>query len=734
MSTTRKHDRDVLEVRLHGRGGQGGVTCAKILAAVWAHLGRAVQSFGDYAGERSGAPVRAYTRVAEGAITNRNKVYTPDHLLVLDPTLLGDDVVAGLAPGGTLLVNTPQSPADLAERFPGFRIATVDATAIARRHGIGTQSVVIVNTTIAGAFVHAMDLPLASLEAAYKKLGFLSNLPAAREAWEQVKIGDVPDIGAVRVAPAPAARAAVIPLIEHREGPPPPVHTGSWRTQTPRYVKNLAPCNAICPAGNDVVAFLHSAAQGDESAASAILGRTTPFAAVCGRVCAAPCERNCNRRGHDGAVHVRAVERFVADKVPVASSRATANKDPRRVAIVGAGPCGLSAAYTLERLGHRATVFERESDLGGFLRSEVPAFRLPRDVLDREIGGVLRLAVEVRRGAALGPDDVLELARTFDAVILATGLAVARPGGPPPGVEPGAAFLRDVNAGKTRRIEGRVVVLGGGDLALDCARAALRCGAAEAALVHDGGLDSLESHADDLEDAVVEGVRFHFQRAARSFEGDGRVTGVVVEELATGADGAPAGTGRLATFAADAVLDATARAPEISAVPARWMLFDGRFECDGVPLAAFAAGDVVSGTRSVAAAVGDGRRAALRALSALGLTVSVPSQPDRARAVSPDAIRFEHFERVDPAETTPSPREGRLAGFAEVRAGLDDATEAQRCLSCGKCTQCDTCLVYCPEGVIKRRGNGYVVDGADCKGCGICVAECPRKAMEMSAS
>jgi 2-oxoacid:acceptor oxidoreductase gamma subunit (pyruvate/2-ketoisovalerate family) len=137
-----------LEIRLHGRGGQGGVTCAKTLAAIYARLGKSVQTFGDYAGERSGAPIRAYTRVSDEPITNCNKVYRPDHLLVLDPTLLSDDVVAGLAPGGLLIINTPDAPAMFAERFGAFRVATLDATAIARKHGIGTRSVVIVNTTI----------------------------------------------------------------------------------------------------------------------------------------------------------------------------------------------------------------------------------------------------------------------------------------------------------------------------------------------------------------------------------------------------------------------------------------------------------------------------------------------------------------------------------------------------------------------------------------------------------
>ncbi|MEK7315109.1 MAG: 2-oxoacid:acceptor oxidoreductase family protein, partial [Candidatus Eisenbacteria bacterium] len=132
-----------LEIRLHGRGGQGGVTCAKILASIYARLGKSVQTFGDYAGERSGAPVRAYTRVSDAPISNRNKVYAPNHLLVLDPTLLGDDVVAGLIPGGLLLVNTPKPPAAFAARFGAYRVAAIDATAIARRHGIGTRSVVI---------------------------------------------------------------------------------------------------------------------------------------------------------------------------------------------------------------------------------------------------------------------------------------------------------------------------------------------------------------------------------------------------------------------------------------------------------------------------------------------------------------------------------------------------------------------------------------------------------------
>jgi 2-oxoacid:acceptor oxidoreductase gamma subunit (pyruvate/2-ketoisovalerate family) len=567
-----------LEVRLHGRGGQGGVTCAKILAAVWAGRGKSVQSFGDYAGERSGAPVRAYVRVADEPISDRNKVYRPDHLIVLDPTLLTDDVVTGLAPGGTLLVNTTKTSDEVAMRFPGFVVATVDATSIARRHGIGTRSVVIVNTTIAGAFVRAMGLPLAALEEAYARLGFASNFPAAREAYETVDIGDAPEVCTPSAASAtPAAGALVLPLVEHREGLPPPTRTGSWRTQSPRYVRNLAPCNAVCPAGNDVVGFLQAAAHGDVAAAAAILGRTTPFAAVCGRICDAACERNCNRGPHDGAVNVRGVERFVADRCAVAATKPAACSNPKRVAVVGGGPAGLSAAYALARLGHRPTVFEGTRELGGRLRSEVPPEELPRDVLDREIADIVELGVAVLAGLRLSADEVADLPRNFDAVVVATG-----PGDPP--------------------------------------------------------------------------------------------------------------------------------------TPSAWTLLDGQFKDGHVALPVFAAGGVVAEGRSIAAAVGDGRRAAMRALAAAGVTVSVPAAPDLGDAVRPEDIQYDHFPHL---------------ARAESECGGE---EAKRCLSCGKCTQCDSCLVYCPEGVIRRRGNGYVVDLSNCKGCGVCVTECPRKAMEMSAS
>ena len=737
-----RHAPGVFEVRLHGRGGQGGVTCAKILAAVWARLGKSVQTFGDYAGERSGAPVRAYTRVADTPITDRNKVYLPDHLIVLDPTLLGEEVVTGLACGGTLLVNTPRSPEELAQRFAGFRVATVDATAIARRHGIGTKSVVIVNTTIAGAFARAMDLPLSALEASYRALGFAGNLAAAREAYEQVRVRDPQ--GTARVAAPPvAAVAKVLPLVMHREGAPPPIPTGSWRTQTPSYVQNLAPCSAWCPAGNDVVGFVQSVAKDGEDAAAAILGRTTALSAVCGRVCPAPCMEGCNRREYDGTVNIRGLERWVADHAPVAETQVAACADPKRFAIIGGGPAGLSAAYTLARLGHKAAIFEGENALGGVLRTGIPEYRLPRDVLDREIHAILRLGVEAHCGEFLSSRELSQMVRRFDGILLATGLQKLRgldaPGSDLEGVEQGIRFLHRVNLDGGVKLTGHVVVLGGGNTAIDCARSALRCGASAVTVVYRRTREEMPAIAEEIDEARHEGVRFVFLRAPVWFRGDRRVEAAIVAEVELGE---PDGTGRRAPivtdrqeeFPADTVLLALGQSADLAGLPRGWTLVSGRVHRAGVALPVFAAGDVATGEGTVAHAIGDGRRAATRALAALGVGVKVFERPDRTKAVPVTDLRLDHFARAKPAMERLAPLEGRTASFEAVNHGLTDALESHRCFSCGQCTRCDTCLVYCPEGVIRRSENDYAVDYSNCKGCGICVAECPRRAMEMTSS
>jgi 2-oxoacid:acceptor oxidoreductase gamma subunit (pyruvate/2-ketoisovalerate family)/2-oxoacid:acceptor oxidoreductase delta subunit (pyruvate/2-ketoisovalerate family) len=734
-----------LEIRLHGRGGQGGVTCAKILASMYARLGKSVQTFGDYAGERSGAPVRAYTRVADEPITNRNKVYRPDHLLVLDPTLLGDEVVAGLPPGGLLLVNTTESPAALAGRFRGFRIAALDATAIARRHGIGTRSVVIVNTTLAGAYARAVGLPLDALESAYRDLHLHGNLAAAREAYEHVVIEEAASAdGAPEPARfRPAHGSEVLPLTEHTESPPTGLKTGSWRTQLPRYLDHAAPCNAFCPAGNDVVGFIQTLLKEGEAAAAAVLRRTQPLASVCGRVCPAPCMIGCSRTNYDGAVNIRALERWIGDRAPVAApgDDALRTKAPRRIAIVGSGPAGLSAAYELARRGHAVTVYEGEGELGGVLRTGIPTYRLPRDVLDREIDAIVTLGVDVRCGEFLDRGRIAGLAERFDAVILAAGFARSTrldvPGAALAGVEDGTRFLHRVNLEGGLAVSGHVVVLGGGNTAMDCARSALRSGAERVSVAYRRTRGDMPAILEEIDESEREGVEFLFQRAPAAFHGNGRVTEVELAEVEMGPPDAsgrrrPVVSERTSPVACRHVLLALGQSADPGLLPEGAKVVDGRVRVPAGETRLFIAGDYATAEGTVAHAIGDGRRTAGRVLAALGEPAVIFARPSKAAVVPIERIRLSHFETRPSAPEHHEPVVERVRTFQETNLGLADRSEAERCFSCGRCTNCDTCLVYCPEGVIERTADGHYEVNLDyCKGCGICVAECPRGAMEM---
>ena len=740
-----------MEIRVHGRGGQGGVTCAKLLAAIHARMGHGVQAFGDYAGERSGAPIRAYTRIGDGPITSRNKVYDPDHLLVLDPTLLGPPVLQGLAPGGTLLLNDTEPVDQLAQEFRGHRVAVVDATGIARRHGIGSRSVVIVNTTIAGAFAKVFDIPWETVEAGFRDLRLEGNLPAAREAYEAVSVAELPPLeaddsagGGAAASPwGQTAEGAVTGLTEHVSAPAPLLKTGAWRSQAPRYVTNLAPCNAACPAGNDVVGFVQALAREDLDEAARLLEQSTPLAAVCGRVCPAFCMAGCNRRARDGAVNVRALERWVGDHVSKTPPKPKRRPAPRDVAVVGGGPAGLSAAHAIAGAGHRVVVHEGERKLGGVLTTGIPAHRLPQEVVDREVERLLGHGVEHRSGRFLTSEDVAELARDNDALVLATGLQSLRglevPGGELDGVRQGIEFLRALNVEGEEPEFGHVVVLGGGNTAIDCARSAIRLNAESVTVAYRRSHEEMPALDEEVEDAEEEGVRFLFQRSPVAFQGEGRVAGVVLAEVELGEPDEsgrrrPVVTDRTEVLPCDAVLLALGQSADRRLLPEGWEVVDGRVHENGRPLPVFVAGDFATNAGTVAHAIGDGRRAATQALAELGEKVEVFTRPDVAKAVGPLDVRLDYLPSSAPDHTIKEPPRIRVKSFEECDHGLATTEEAGRCLSCGHCTMCDTCMLCCPEGIIQRTENGYEVDMEYCKGCGLCMAECPRAGMDMVSS
>ena len=729
-----------LEIRVHGRGGQGGVTCAKIIASIYAELGLHVQTFGDYGSERTGAPIRAFTRVDTAPIVNRNKVYRPHHVLVLDAALLADDVLEGADAGAVVLLNTARGLAPFADTHGHFRFAAADATAIARRHGIGTSAVVIINTTLAGAYSRAMGLPWEAVERAFAAQGLARDLGAAREAWDSVEVREAdgaPDATNAPVEPARRAPPAlpVVAITEHLRDLPTPLRTGSWRTQAPLYRSHLAPCNAGCPAGNDVVGFVQELKNNGVEAAARVLLRTQPLPSVCGRVCPAPCMAECNRGAYDGAVDIRGLERWIGDHVDGAPARPALAAAPRRVAVVGSGPAGLGAAWALALAGHDVTIHEGEARLGGVLRTGIPSYRLPDDALDRDLDGIISLGVKTRTETFLDRAGVERLAAGNDAVILAAGLprltGLDAPGADLPGAVQGIRFLDAAKRDGAARLSGHVVVVGGGNTAIDCARTALRCGAARVTIVYRRGRKEMPAIAPEIDEALAEGVKLLVHRQPVRVLGAGRVEAVEIAEVEMGE---PDASGRRRPVVTDRRHDALrprasgARAVRRPVAAARGD--DGARRAGRLlarPHQGLAAGDMATGDGTVTHAIGDGRRTAARVLAALGgESDPVAPTPPAEDLVTPAHVRFSHFEVEPPNQEFHLPAGSRVAGFDEVSLGLPGPEEAHRCFSCGICTHCDTCLVYCPEGIIRRQGEGYRIDEAYCKGCGICVAECPR--------
>ncbi len=728
-----------LEIRVHGRGGQGGVTCAKLIASLFTYFGLHVQTFGDYGSERTGAPVQAYTRVDRDAIVNRNKVYRPDHLLVLDEGLLGPTILAGTSTGAVLLLNSHQPLQAFDGLYDNYRLGVVDATAIAREHGIGSSSVVIINTTILGAYARLLDIPLKALEHAYASLGLEKDIAAAEHAYAAVQIREpAPDAAKVTM-PAATAAPTVKPVNEHSADIPATLRTGAWSNQIPRYREHTAPCNLACPAGNDVVGFIQALKKQGLAEAAAVLLRTQPLPSVCGRVCPAPCMAGCNRTAFDGAVNIRGLERWIGDHAKVMPVKHEASR-AFRFAVVGGGPAGLSAAYQLALRGHAVTIYEAAPALGGVLRNGIPAFRLTPEDLQRDLDRILALGVDVQCGHPVDAEGMARLRADHDAVIVCSGfgapVGLSAPGDDLSGIEQGLPFLDRVKA-HSEAVHGHVVVIGGGNSAIDCVRSALRCGAASVKLVYRRSREDMPAILEEIDAAEHEGVRIVPHRQPVAFIGEaGKLTGIVVAEVEAGPPDAsgrrrPVVSERTSTIVCDKVLLALGQDRGLDTLPAVWRVDQGRAWHGEQALPVWFAGDCATADGTVTHAIGNGRRVALAALAELIGEAAPPSLWNGEHAVTPGEIIFSHFGVAPMHKDREISLSARLGNFNEVNLGLAGPEEADRCFSCGHCTHCDTCLVYCPEGIIGRDGDGYIVDADYCKGCGMCVAECPRDAMEM---
>ncbi|MBK6453347.1 MAG: NAD(P)-binding protein [Proteobacteria bacterium] len=513
-------------------------------------------------------------------------------------------------------------------------------------------------------------------------------------------------------------------------------HTGSWRTVRPVYVDRLPPCNDACPSGENIQGWLFHAESGDYEKAWRLLTEANPLPACMGRVCYHPCETACNRAQLDECVGVNAIERFIGDEALKHGWKFTppAKSTGMRVLVVGAGPSGLSAAYQLARVGHTVTIREAGPLAGGMMRFGIPKYRLPREVLDAEIARIVTLGVSIELNSKV--DDVLAAKREghFDAVFLAVGAHIAKraylPAGSAGRMLDAVEVLRSMEGEERPLLGRRVVVYGGGNTALDVARTARRLGAEESVIVYRRTREKMPAHDAELEEALQEGVLVKWLSTIRE-AGESSIT---VEKMMLDEKGMAQPTGEFETLAADSVVLALGQDVDLS-------LLEGvpGLEIDGgvVKVDAnmmtghpgiFAGGDMVPGERTVTVGIGHGKLAARNIDAWLrGETWTHPPRPELA---SFDKLNTWYYSDAPKAQRPVLDMVRRQSTFEEVVGGFDPATaqfEARRCLSCGNCFECDNCYGVCPDNAVIKlgAGNRYAFNYDYCKGCGLCVSECP---------
>ena len=523
--------------------------------------------------------------------------------------------------------------------------------------------------------------------------------------------------------------------------------------------KVFPPCQAACPIHTDVRGYVSAIAESDAEKALSIIRRVNPLPSVCARICTRLCEAACRRAQVDKPVSIRALKRFAADHAKTLKrEERPQNSYDERIAIVGSGPAGLTAAHDLALLGYKATIFEAQSVLGGLLSEGIPEYRLPKSLVKKEIDDILSLGIEAKTGLILGKDFTLEgLLKEYQAVFLAVGsqksLLPRCDGSDLPGVMSGVEFLKWVCRGELPDLGKKVLVIGGGHTAIDAGRTCIRLRCTDVTIVYRRTLEEMPAGREEVEEAEREGIKMMYLASPVEFTGNGKLRSVKFVKMELGAPDT-SGRRRPAALAnsefvleADTAILAIGYIPDVQTLTHNGLSLSRRgtvivqdergiTNIKGV----FAAGDVVTGPLSVVEAMASGRRAAE------AIHHYFRNEPEKGdegvSSLRPLEQRVVDLVIKSDRQKTPTrPVLERIDNFDEVDLGYTQeqaCKEAMRCLSCGSgasvsesCASCLNCVRICPFGVPVPGRERVGIDVSQCQACGICASECPASAITL---
>jgi 2-oxoacid:acceptor oxidoreductase gamma subunit (pyruvate/2-ketoisovalerate family) len=747
----------MFEIMFHGRGGQGAVLAATLLANTAARSGCQAQAFASYGAERRGGKVESYVRIAEEKIQVHSKLYQADLLILMDDSIAQNPQVAGnIKNGTTVLINTTKS----AGEFPalkGGRIVTLDANKIASQKGLTLPSgMPIINTTVLGAAIALT--PMLGIEQLVMSLqdGKVpspeKNVEAAREAYRVTREAlaspgmEKPSVGVITKAP-----------VEHY----------------PQYLTRMPPCTANCPAAEDIERTAYFVQNGLFEEALENIKAENPFPGICGRVCFHLCEEHCNRCEYDEGIATNALERAVFERADFKKLKRPEKKPDtsKTVAVIGSGPAGMTCAYYLTLSGHRVTVFESTSVAGGIPYWGIPEYRLPKKVVNQEIKEIVALGIDVKLNAMVGKDIAFEaLTQNFDACFVATGaqssLKLNIPGEELNGVLPGLPLLKDVNAGKKPEIGPKVVVIGGGNVAVDVAISALRLGAKDVTMVCLENREQMPAYKDEIAQAEEEGVRIISSRGVKRILGaSGKVSGIELKACTSvydknGKFNPCYNEEETQKLEVDTVIEAIGQAPDLSFLKSSKVKSGRTIDVDPTTLGTnipgvFAGGDVTNLSNSVVTAIASGKRAAVnidlylkndKTTDVKSFVKSKTGAISMSRYLSGNKTNeydgiveykdlnpsyFEHQPRIKAAKARARNKTVEFSENSPALSSKQAVAEAGRCFHCGRCTLCENCYIFCPDLAISLTpdNNSFSINRTQCKVCGICINECPRCAL-----